>query len=606
MLDKIRNSLVLKINIAVIAIVVVAVALTLWISINAEREDLMEQLSDKGNNIATAMHQTAEDSIDTGNFFSIKEVIADLMKDEEFTYITLVNKEGKALVHSSTQREGRLFNDPVGIKAATAEKSLVQLYNRDDGKQYWDISSPIDNDGQHWGAIRIGIPTSQVDAIMSDSILKGAAMGLMIIILSGIIGTLLLRSAFRPMRELMKVTEVVAQGDFTNQINVKTSDEVGRLAMSFNSMVVSMRTLVAEIVGSSKEIAMASEQLSLNSEETVRAVQQVSSAVEDIARGNNSQTENLNTVTEAMDQINATTGMIASGAQEQAVNVRFTSETVHEMSSMVEKVTNEARAIKSGIMQTSDIAYDGGTAVRETIEGMSRIRSTVLESAEKIKELGEKSQQIGNIIQVIDEIAEQTNLLALNAAIESARAGEHGKGFAVVAEEVRKLAERSSLATKEIAALITDVQTETQNAVIAMGTGTEEVEKGVQLAGDADKALGKIIGAVNRSVRSIENIASASEKMYQNSIQVVDAIKNVASITEQSAAATEQMASGIGETSEAIQSVAAMAQEISASTEEISASVEEVNASTEEISASADKLAETAKGLSELITKFKV
>ena len=180
------------------------------------------------------------------------------------------------------------------------------------------------------------------------------------------------------------------------------------------------------------------------------------------------------------------------GAEQQTTQIRSASDAVNAMSNTTQRMAQNADAATQTSLKATQAAVKGGASVAETIKGMQRIRATVQSTGKKIKGLGERSLEIGAIIEVINEIATQTNLLALNAAIEAARAGEQGRGFAVVADEVRKLAERAARATKDITGLIKGIQVETSEAVTVMEEGTREVEEGTKLADQAGAALREI------------------------------------------------------------------------------------------------------------------
>lgn len=420
-------------------------------------------------------------------------------------------------------------------------------------------------------------------------------------------GIYLGRKISRPVIALTEVAGYIAEGDLTREVpDVKTGDEVETLSKAFKTMVSNLRDVLTRVNDSSQLVASTSEQLSANANQASMATQQVAAAVGEVAKGNNEQTTNVNQTVEITSQLILAIEQIAKGAQDQSHNVLQTADIVNQMANAIQDVAANSQAVSTASVQTADVAEKGGDAVKKTVEGMERIKQSVFDTAGKIKELGEHSQQIGEIIQVIDEIAEQTNLLALNAAIEAARAGEHGKGFAVVADEVRKLAERSGKATKEIADLITNIQRGTDNAVKAMEVGTGEVETGAQLAHAAGLALEEIVQQVKQSVEQIESISAASEEMAASSNEVSRAIDNVSAITEENTAATEQMTASSNQVMNAMQSIAAISEESSAAAEEVSASTEELNASTEEMASAAANLEQMALELQNLIKRFKL
>jgi methyl-accepting chemotaxis protein len=233
---------------------------------------------------------------------------------------------------------------------------------------------------------------------------------------------------------------------------------------------------------------------------------------------------------------------MAAGVQEQTSQASEVASAVEEMTkTIVENSQNASRTAETAKV-ARQAAEDGGNIVRSTVEGMNRIAAVVNQSAETVRTLGKSSDQIGEIIGVIDDIADQTNLLALNAAIEAARAGEQGRGFAVVADEVRKLAERTTKATKEIAGMIKNIQTETGDAVTAMEEGTKEVERGKELADQAGNSLKNIV-AVSQTVGDmVLQIAAASEEQSSASEQISKNVDAISSVTSQTAQGTQQIA----------------------------------------------------------------
>ncbi|MBK8421965.1 methyl-accepting chemotaxis protein [Candidatus Villigracilis saccharophilus] len=254
--------------------------------------------------------------------------------------------------------------------------------------------------------------------------------------------------------------------------------------------------------------------------------------------------------------------------------------------------------------QSAKYSRDGAKTVKETISGMEAIRSKVGFSATKVEEMGVRSEEIGAILETIEDIASQTNLLALNAAIEAARAGEQGKGFAVVADEVRKLAERSSLATKEISAIINNIQKTVNEAVSAMKASENEVEAGMKHANSAGKVLNDILGSAEAVYKQAENAGQAAAKVRTAATELVQAVDSVSAVIEENTAATKEMAGNSSELIQAIENIASVGEENSAAIEEVSASTEEVSDQVQQVSASATSMKDGAP--QEIVAQFQL
>lgn len=508
------------------------------------------------------------------------------------------------------ERSKRIFNDPTGADAATTTEPLKQVYQRDTGEVMWDMSYPIYVDGRHWGGYRVAISIKAAEAKISS--MQQQIIISMVGILVLISLTLLAVITFvvgRPIRRIVEATQNLASGeaDLTQRLAVnQNGDELCLLAQHFNEFIEKIHMTVKRVADSVDGVSVTSDQLSMNSEEVAKASQAVAVSIEDMVRGTVGKLDAVGETRGIMSQFTAAINQIAQGAQEQAEHVNQTSVTIGHMAGAIENVASNAQTVLDAATDAAKVARNGETAVESTISGMERIKTTVYESAVRIKELGEQSQKIGEIIQVIDDIAEQTNLLALNAAIEAARAGEHGKGFAVVADEVRKLAERSGKATKEIAELITNIQKGTEKAVAAMGQGTQEVEEGVLLAHGAGAALEEIMNTVELTLKQIESISSVAQQMTHNSTSVVTAIDNVAAITEENSASTEEMAAGSDSAMSAMDMISKLTKDSAEQADNISVSVEEMAASTEDIAQAAETLSEMAKDLRKIVNGFKI
>jgi methyl-accepting chemotaxis protein len=252
--------------------------------------------------------------------------------------------------------------------------------------------------------------------------------------------------------------------------------------------------------------------------------------------------ETVHATASAAGQISTSSEEMAFGAQEQSCQTKEVAGAIGKMTRTIIETTRNSSIAAQAAKESGLTAIEGGKVVEQAIEGMNRIAEVVHKSAMTVQELGKSSDQIGEIVQVIDDIADQTNLLALNAAIEAARAGEQGRGFAVVADEVRKLAERTTKATKEIAGMIKQIQKDTEGAVESMSKGTEEVEKGKALADKASESLKEIIGGAEKVVDVITQVAAASKEQSATSEQISKNIEMINNVTQESAAGISQIA----------------------------------------------------------------
>ncbi|MBI5749222.1 MAG: methyl-accepting chemotaxis protein [Nitrospinae bacterium] len=317
------------------------------------------------------------------------------------------------------------------------------------------------------------------------------------------LGLILAKMIANPLQKGVQLAEAIADGDLTQKIDssmTNRDDEVGQLMKSLDRMTNHLNKFVGSVVASSNSIASASEELSASATQ--------------IAKGSQSQTEKATTV--------------AASAE--------------EMSATVIEVAKNASGASESAKESNKLAQKGKTTVERTVEGMNGIAQSVEESASVITQLGNRSNEIGEIIKVIDDIADQTNLLALNAAIEAARAGEHGRGFAVVADEVRKLAEKTTKATKEIGGMISTIQNETGKAVTSMGEVTKEVSEEVKQAKDAGDALNEIAVNVDKLTGLIQQIAVASEEQSAATDTISRDIQDIANTTKETSTSSTQIA----------------------------------------------------------------
>jgi len=367
-----------------------------------------------------------------------------------------------------------------------------------------------------------------------------------------------------------------------------------------------LRKSFSKVAETSQKLSTSSQKLSSNADAMGQATTQIASAISQVASGAAEQSRGSFDASTLVEQISSSIGQVAKGAQAQVISINEMATGISQLSGSIEDVSESATIVAGAVDIASGIANKGKGTVEETVTGMQRIKETVLSSANKIQTLGEKSKQIGEIIEVIDDIAEQTNLLALNAAIEAARAGEHGKGFAVVADEVRKLAERSARATGEIADLIKGIQDETMEAVAAMEKGTQEVEVGSELAANAGTVIEEMMGSIKQVVAQIAAVSKSAEQMAHTSDLALKAVDHIASIAQENSAIAEEVSSSSSRVVNAVNSIAASSQESAASAEEVSASSEEQAAISQEVTSQVQALASMSYELDELVANFNI
>jgi methyl-accepting chemotaxis protein len=412
----------------------------------------------------------------------------------------------------------------------------------------------------------------------------------------------------------MVFVEQVARGDLTAMLpgrgdeteQSESDDDLYQLGENLSTMVDGLSQMVQRARETADKVATASQQISDGSNQSAQSMQQVAMTIQQIADGTSQQTTSVTRAIVTVDEVTQAIDGVARGSQEQAGAIGQVAGLTDKISDVTQGVVNNAQAGTASTAQAAEAARSGAETVRKTIKGMHSIRERVDISAQKVREMGHHSEQIGTIVEAIDGIASQTNLLALNATIEAARAGEHGKGFAVVADEVRSLAEKSADATQEITKLIKDVQKSITGAMQAMEEGAKEVEAGVTQASESGQALDNILAIVETVKQQMESIASVVQNTDASVNEMVSAMDTVSAIVEENTAATEEMAASADEVSQAFENIASISEENSAATEEVSAATEEVTAQAQEVSVSAQTLLMMAQELREAVAQFKL
>lgn len=496
----------------------------------------------------------------------------------------------------------------------------------------------------NWGLI---IEQEKSEAFASIYQMLFISLGVNILVVLAIIFIIFFvtRSIARPIKTMSMVADELAEGKIDQTVTHVGKDEMGLLAHSFRKIIeyqkhmantanqISDGNLLVEVIPLSSEdvfgnafvkmisrlkdtiggitenakmLETSSQNLASAAIQSGHATNQIATTIQQISMGAQKEVESISQTASSVDQMSRAIDGVAKGAQDQSMAVNKVAEITNQITNAIRQVTSNAEAGAQGSEKAAQVANGGAKTVKATISGMETIREKVSLSSQKVEEMGNRSIQIGAIIEAIEDIASQTNLLALNAAIEAARAGEHGKGFAVVADEVRKLAEKSATATKEIGELIKGIQVTVTDAVSAMQEGSVEVEKGVDQANQAGEALDQILKAAEDVNRQVSEIASAAQQMSILSNELISATDSVSAVVEENTAATEEMSAGSGEVAQLIENITSVSEENSAAVEEVSASAEEMSAQVEQVSNFAQSLAAMSDNLQKLVSKFTV
>ena len=435
--------------------------------------------------------------------------------------------------------------------AAESGKQVRGLYTFVDGVERIAVFTPIELPGDQRWVMTVAAPADEATRATDSLARTLLILSVLCLMLAAASIIFIARMFAKPIALIRDECLLLAQGDLQErEIKVTSEDEIGQLAKGFREMRSKLHDLIAKVHSQAEQLAASSEELTASAEQSAQASNQVAASISQVASGAEEQVSAVNVASAAVERMSA-------GIQQAAANTNFVAE-------------------KSA--QAAETANAGSNSVNKAISQMTQIEQTVNHSAQVVTKLGERSKEIGQIVDTISGIAGQTNLLALNAAIEAARAGEQGRGFAVVAEEVRKLAEQSQDAAKEIATLIGEIQGETNKAVVAMNEGTREVNVGTAVVTTAGHAFGEITILVTEVSNQVKEISATIQQMASGSQQIVASVQEIDMLSK---------------------NVAGESQTVSAATEEQSASMEE-------IASSSQSLATLAQNLQEAVSKFRV
>jgi methyl-accepting chemotaxis protein len=547
----------------------------------------------------------------------LNEKLKNLKKDKTINYAMIIDTEGKILLHSNEEHIGNVLRDEATLRALASKGTLTQRWG-----DFYDISLPlIDAEEKKVGIVKVGVSSTVMKKELYNLLLVAVPLTLAgVLVCTWLIYFFVLRYVEKPIMVMEKFLRKMSTGDMTEHVALTGKDEIASLSEAINTMSAHVKNMIVKMNGLASTISATAASITESPSSVLRIVdvqkktlkehthriEEMNASIVSIAKSSENlylssedETNALKEITEYFSQIteSANTFYInaleaAASVEEMMSSIKETARIIEVLSASAEESTvalKEVNATMSEIHKnakesvllaekvTLDASEKGLTSLNIAIQGIEDIKRSVHSIAVKINRLERRSEEIGSILHVIDEVAAQTNLLSLNAAILAAQAGEHGKSFIVVADEIKRLAEKTSASTKEIAELITTVQTETQSSVEMTSQGIETVDRGVKLIKEVDKALYSIIESSRVATEMSKSIQIATAEEANAIQQITGSIKQTTDQIDLISRATREQGKGSNIIVEASDKIRTDAEQLKRATESQSRSIKQIS-----------------------------
>lgn len=487
------NSIATRLVVAFTTFVLAATVVITIFSYFAARSALEASLKSHGRMLLSAIESHAGDYLVRSDYVYLRDYVSEIAAKEPLVaYAVVADEQGTLIAHTDHAQEGRKWASAEG-DVATETVKIVPKGAGGKGGRLLELTGPITISGKKWGAVRVGISFVGVDGALRKLAL-GMLIGGLLVVGVGLIGvrifTVQITSGFT---RLAATTRQISEGELRANVPEEGFDEIRDLAHSINTMAENLRSILRQIQATSGTVGQFSSKI-------------------------------LDTIQEH-----------ATGAAQQAASVSEVTATMEELSRTSHQIADNAEAVKNSAAKTVEMAQQGTVLIQESVGAMGQIKDRVGEIAKRNLFLGEKSNEIGKVMEIIKEIASEIHLLALNAAIESAAAGEHGRRFSVVASEVRRLAEKTRDSTETIRSLITEIQAATSSSIQATEQGTMEVDRWKETINLSADAFGEIIQKIDKMLEASTQISLATHQQTSANEQVVQAMRQIAEMVRAAA-----------------------------------------------------------------------